>query len=59
MLSFKQFIILEQKLNVENWNRKPDYIVSEWFDDTHEQLYRLLLYYRKMLLSNEFITTTA
>jgi len=50
---------LEQNLNVENWNRKPDYIISEWFDDTHEQLYKLLLYYRKMLPSNEFIATTA
>jgi len=50
---------LEQNLNVENWNRKPDYIISEWFDDTHEQLYKLLLHYRKMLPSNEFIATTA
>jgi hypothetical protein len=38
---------------------KADYVVSEWFDDTHEQLYKLLLYYRKMLPSNEFIATTA
>lgn len=50
---------LEHNLNVENWNRKPDYIISEWFDDTHEQLYKLLLYYRKMLPPNEFIATTA
>jgi len=38
---------------------KADYVVSEWFDDTHEQLYKLLLYYRKMLPPNEFIATTA
>jgi|TARA_R110000851_G_scaffold141324_1_gene279142 molybdopterin-guanine dinucleotide biosynthesis protein len=50
---------IEQRLDIETWNKKPDYVISEWFDDSHEQLYRLLLYYRGMLSPNKFIVPMA
>jgi len=37
---------------------KADYVVSEWFDDTHQQLHNILKYYRNANRpTGEFITT--